>query len=314
VLTAARRWIERHGLWIDTINKSQRGVLLATGTNEMPTAKAPLPALDADAPIDEAVRTMVRSCLVQVMANASAVADGLGGVEHVHQTRIGIRKLRTVLREFADYSTAIDPSWGARLATIFARLGERRDREVVLAEWSAALTANGAPPVDVPSALGDDPADILREPAFSLLLLDLLDYAYGTPLDTGLRAGDVVEHVLHRLHRGVRRHAKRFSSATPTDRHAARKHVKRLRYVAELTASLYRRKRVQGFLARLTPAQDALGLMNDLSVATELYRGLTAGSEGAWFAVGWLSAHEHRAVALCVEPLKAAAHAEPYWR
>jgi inorganic triphosphatase YgiF len=313
VLATARHWIERHGLWLDTINKSQRGVLLASGATEMPIVKAPPSALDTDAPIDASVRTMVRSCLVQVMANASAVANGLGGVEHVHQTRIGIRKLRTVLREFADYSTAIDPDWGARLAAIFARLGERRDREVVFAEWSAALAAQGAPPVDVPSALGDEPAEILREPAFSLLLIDLLDYAFGTPLDTDRRTDEVVEQVLRRLHRGVRRHAKRFASATPTDRHAARKHVKRLRYVAELTASLYRPRRVQGFLDRLTPAQDALGLMNDLSVATELYRGLTARSEEAWFAVGWLSAHENEAVAMCVKPLKVAANAKPYW-
>jgi len=313
VLAIARRWIERHGLWLDSVNKSQRGVALARGASELPIVKAPTPTLDADSPIDAAVRTMVRACLVQVMANASAVADGLGGVEHVHQARIGIRKLRTVLREFADHTTAIDPEWGQRLAAVFDRLGERRDREVVLAEWSAALASQGAPPIEAPSSLGDDPAAVLREPAFSLLLLDLLDYAYGTPIDTDLRTGDIVAQVLHRLHRGVRRHAKQFASTTPAGRHAARKHVKRLRYVAELTASLYRRKRVQRFLDQLTPAQDALGLLNDLSVATELYRGLTTRTEGAWFAVGWLRAHEDEAIAKCLKPLRNAARAESYW-
>lgn len=313
VLATARRWVKRHHLWIDAVNKSQRGVALARGADELPTVKAPIPKLDPDAPLDESLRAMVRACLVQVMSNASAVAGGLGGVEHVHQTRIGIRKLRTVLREFADYSTAIDPGWGPRLAATFGRLGERRDREVVLAEWSAALAAQGAPSIDVPTVLGDDPADVLREPEFSLLLLDLLDYAYGTPIDHDLRTGDVVGHVLHRLHRGVRKHAKRFASTTPADRHAARKHVKRLRYTAELTASLYSRGKVQRFLDQIAPAQDALGVMNDITVAAEMYRSFTDRAEGAWFAVGWLRAQEDAAVAKCVKPLKVAAKATPYW-
>ena len=139
VFESARRWVTRHGLWIDTINKSQRGMLLASGAAEIAPTKAPTPELEPDMPIDAAVREMVRAGLVQVMSNASAVAGGVGGVEHVHQTRIGIRKIRTVLREFAPYTPAVDPEWGDRLALTFARLGERRDREVVLAEWSAAL-------------------------------------------------------------------------------------------------------------------------------------------------------------------------------
>jgi triphosphatase len=313
VISAARRWVERYGASLDTINKSQRGVLLARGATEISTTKAPTPSLTHDMPIDAAIREMVRACLVQVMANASAVADGLGGAEHVHQARIGIRKLRTVLREFGPYTTAVESDWGDRLAATFARLGERRDSEVVLAEWAAALATHGAPAVDAPIALGDDPADVLREPSFSLLVLELLDYAYGTPIDSDALAGDVVVDVLHHLHRGVRRHAKRFATTTPAGRHATRKHVKRLRYVAELTSSLFKRKRVQKFLDRLTPAQDALGLLNDLSVATELYRGLTSRHQGAWFAVGWLTAHEREAVDDCLAPLKVAATAPPYW-
>jgi inorganic triphosphatase YgiF len=313
VIATARTWVRRHGLWLDTVNKAQRGALLAAGLDELPVVKAPRPALTRDMPIDAAVREMVHACLQQVTANASAVAGGLGGHEHVHQARIGIRKLRTVLREFGEHSPAIDPEWGERLKATFTRLGELRDREVVLAHWNSALAAHGAPVFDTPASADTDPRDVLREPEFSVLLLDLLDYAHGEPIDNGVTAGEVVPRVLHRLHKGVRRRTRRFAATTTEGRHATRKIVKRLRYVAELTASLYKPKRIQKFLAVIEPAQDRLGELNDLVVAADMYLTMTSHQQKAWFAVGWLTAHEQEAVEACIEPLRRVARHKLYW-
>ena len=90
----------RHGVWVDAGTKAQRGVMLSKGLGELPRMKARRPALSPEMSVDAAIREMTRACLVQIIGNASAVAGGLGDDEHVHQARIGIRKLRTVLSVF----------------------------------------------------------------------------------------------------------------------------------------------------------------------------------------------------------------------
>jgi CHAD domain-containing protein len=242
------------------------------------------------------------------------VSEGLGGHEHVHQARIGIRRIRTVLREFADAVPSIDPSWNVRLATTFADLGALRDREVVLAEWTAILDRQGAPAFTVPVAHDVDPRDILRRPDFSLLLIDLLEFAYGEPNPTSTPCGDAISTVLRGLHRQVRRRAKKFATASVEYRHATRKTVKRLRYIAELSASLYPPRKVKRFLSTVAPAQERLGELNDLLVAAEMYQSLTDRHGQAWFAVGWLKARERAAVKRSVTPLQRVADAEPFWQ
>lgn len=314
VVATARTWVQRHGLWIDVATKAHRGTMLADDVHESPFVKAPTPALRAEMSIDAAIREMTRACLVQIMGNASAVAAGTGGHEHVHQARIGIRKLRTVFSTFGAHSPAVDEAWGPALADVFTRLGTGRDRTVVLAQWIDALREAGAPPITQPSSASDDPADIFRSVGFNLLLLDLLDYVHGAPLadDTPLR--DIVGRELRALRRRSVRDPRSFPSLAPLQQHAVRKRLKRLRYIAELTAALYDRKKVVRYVKALAPAQEALGVMNDLTVATELYRAVVPVDSAAWFAVGWLSSRRDAAVKACVKPLRAAEDATPYWR
>lgn len=314
VVQTARQWVERHGLWVDATGKAQRGVMLCTGATELPLVKVPTPKLHRRMSVDGALREITRACLVAIMGNASAVAAGFGGHEHVHQARIGIRKLRSALKVFGGYSTAVDPTWARQLAVVFTRLGEARDREVVLHEWIAALEEAGAPRVAPPPAEHDDPADVLRDPAFSLLLLDLLDYVHSEPLaiEGDLRATVALE--LGALRRKSFKHAKTFAELPAEEQHSVRKRVKRLRYIAELTASLFDAKDVRRYVEALVPAQEALGVMNDAGVAGDLYRAVIATDPQAWFAVGWLSSRRDDLAADCVRPLRAAKKAKPYWR
>jgi triphosphatase len=313
VVQAGRTWVTRQGLWVDAITKAQRGVMLSKGLAELPLTKAPAPALHRDMSIDAAIREMTRACLVQIMGNASAAAAELGGHEHVHQARIGIRKLRTVFRVFGKYSSAVDPAWGEQLALVFGRLGASRDRDVVLSEWTATLHEAGAPTIAAPPSTADDPAVVLREPGFSLLLLDLLDYVHGPPLENDTPVVTIVARELRRLRRRSVRHSKRFASLSVEAQHDVRKRVKQLRYVAELTVSLFNAKKVREYVRAIAPAQEALGVLNDVGVASDLFRDMTTGDPRAWFAVGWLASRRDDAVLDCSRPLRAAEKATPYW-
>ena len=123
----------------------------------------------------------------------------------------------------------------------------------------------------------------------------------------------IVAKRLRRLHRSALADAKDFARLAPERQHAVRKRMKRLRYVAELTAALYPAKKVARFVDELAPAQEALGQLNDIGVAAEMYRAMTDDDGAAWFAVGWLSSRRDEAVAACRRPLRAAAKAAPYW-
>ena len=316
VIDTATRWVERHGLWLDTINKAQRGAMLARGATSAPVVKAVPAELDAEWSIDAATREMVRACLVQVIRNTSALANDVGGHDHVHQARIGVRKLRTVIREFGKGNTAIDSTWEARLREYFNQLGTSRDLEVVAA-MGPEIEAAGGPTIDLRSSTSSvDPIAIARDPELTMLVLELFAYVYGTPAPPQSE-GELVEAVasrLQKLHRRALKRHDRFPKLREEERHAIRKRLKRLRYTAELTGSLFPSKKVARFLRQITPAQEALGELNDLAVARNTFKSMSEHEPNAWFAVGWAAAQGPHAIARCAKPLARAAEADRYWR
>jgi triphosphatase len=92
------------------------------------------------------------------------------------------------------------------------------------------------------------------------------------------------------LWRQVRKGAGTFAGLEVEARHRLRKRLKRLRYALESVQPLLKRKRGVQFLAAVRRALAALGDLNDLQVASHLYRDLAAHDASAWLAVGYLAA------------------------
>ncbi|RYY58770.1 MAG: inorganic triphosphatase, partial [Comamonadaceae bacterium] len=72
--------------------------------------------------------------------------------------------------------------------------------------------------------------------------------------------------------------------------------------------------RAARYLARLRPAQDALGAFNDEAVALVLYRDVAARDAAAWFAVGWYTARQPAGARACRKALQEIAAAPRFWR
>lgn len=332
LVALAARWAQRHGLWLDVRTKAERGDLLARAQAASPAARTRLPVLDARGTPADALRAMLRACLAQVLPNASVVAAGVHDAEHVHQLRVGLRRLRTALRVFGDADGADpDPSWEPALAARFARLGAARDRDALAATLLPALAAAGAPLTDPGAgAAAEDPAAMLREPGWTLLLLALIGFvqprepagvspaaepSWAVGTDRG--AVDLrrwVRRRLQRAHKGVVSRADEFAALPIDDQHRVRKRVKRLRYSVEFAAALYPDKAVERYLARLRPAQEALGDYNDVLVAQSLFEARLADDPRAWFALGWLAARRDAQLARSARALHRLARAEPFWR
>ena len=71
---------------------------------------------------------------------------------------------------------------------------------------------------------------------------------------------------------------------------------------------------VRRYLARLKPAQEALGDCNDLGVAEAVCRAAPRRSEGDAFVLGWLSARRDALSAIAAAQLQALGEAPRFWK
>jgi len=327
LIAFAHASIDAHGMWLSTIAKSQRGERLASSTDEAIAAKARPARMRSSASGEEIFRAVVRSCLEHVLANASLLAEGETDDDVVHQLRVGIRRIRTAWRELGEWRGALTERWEAPAADVFRQLGDYRDRKTVAASMQRQLAAAGSPEPVLQSAgaTHSDLASLVRARPFQHALVDLLafvsdadgegrvdDSAPGRPREKRPE-GTIGKH-LDKLHARLKRDARRFEQLADPGRHAVRRRLKRLRYLTELVAPLYRGGRVGRFLGDLEPAQDELGHYMDLVVAARLAGDVIAAGEArAWFNVGWLKAQLPRAVERCSKALERVADATPYW-
>ena len=283
------------GAWFGTVSKAERGERLRAGPQAEPVAVTAQPMdLPAGADSAQLLHAVLRNVLAQVLPNASAVAEGSSDAEQIHQLRVGLRRLRTALRELAPLSEALQPGWDSPLADSFRRLGERRDNETVAAAVQPLLEAAGAPVTCWTMPPVADSAAAAREPAFQAVLLQVLGLTLSEP-DAGAAAPlgaaelqKLLAQTLQRLHRQVLRDGRRFDRLPLQRQHRVRKRLKRLRYLAEFVRPLWRAKSVDRYVKALKPAQDALGMHNDVVVAAQKFRDDAARNPQALFAAGFL--------------------------
>lgn len=316
-LTAlAAKWVRRYALTLDVRTKAERGDRLARGVRIGVPERAQALALPEGIGGEAALRAITGSCLRQILGNTSEIAHEAASPEHLHQLRVGLRRLRTALRELGTLSPQVRPEWSAALETLFRSLGVTRDRDALAQALLPALQRAGATTLQWPPADASAPPEaLLREPGTTGLWLELLSFAAG---DGGVGAvGEPFESFaaarLQALHRQVRRDAGRFAELDDAHRHRLRKRLKRLRYLCEFAASRFERRAVAAYLRSVEPAQDALGHFNDVCVARALLQPSAAHDPQAMFALGWL-AHEHdSAVVHCAKPLQRLRKARPFW-
>lgn len=339
LIDMAQHWSQRHGLWLSTVSKAAHGERLLAGVDCVPAIKAVPPVFagePADRPTGPAVQqAVVTACLAQVLPNASEIAAGSEDAEQIHQLRVGLRRLRTALRELDPLGPGFDPAWQAPLAEAFQALGAQRDRETVLNAVVPRLAAAGAPPVvlSADAATAPSPGEAVRAASFQAVLVALIglvtqhvdgETGQGAPSEqtqknadepslSGRQTRRYLRSRLRKLHAHVVHDGQRFESLTHEEQHRVRKRLKRLRYLAEFVAPLFDEDKVRHYLDRLEPAQDALGHFNDDIVALHVYREAVAEDPRAWFAVGWLNALQAAGARDCMKSLRRIERATPFW-
>jgi len=207
IFTVARRWQQRHGLVLDARSKSERGDALASLARELaaldaddpdaqvrrgtaiarfwaPQGAAPVTLDDSLTPA-QAMGRVAAECLDQVARNAAVLAEvdtlgvyPAGQPEHVHQLRVGMRRLRSAWRLFDGWIAPPPAAVLEGVRTHFAAFGLSRDQDVLNETVTPVLLQAGMPVITFDAPPPDIDAQVIAAgKAFQGWLLDVLEWS-----------------------------------------------------------------------------------------------------------------------------------------
>ncbi|MFT9256704.1 MAG: CYTH and CHAD domain-containing protein [Acetobacter sp.] len=276
-------------LRIGVETKAGRGYRLLRGGASDAVAE-PAVALTPQISTEHAFRLIVRSQLV-VLTGSQPAAEA-GEVDGIHDMRVSIRKLRTVLRLFAPCLAApVFERFEEALQQLGQVLGAARDWDVFCLETVVSVFGDGDPAYSQPlvaaaaekrSAAHRALRAELDGPAPTMLALELMAWVEGTPVVTGSgdvppRLCDFAPEQLGRFARKVARRGRGIGNLSPNGLHSLRKALKRLRYSADYFTAFYPARHVRPYLKLGRHMQSALGEINDAAVAATLAESLAIG-------------------------------------
>ena len=314
----ARQWCARYGLWISTMAKSVKGQRLRSGTLFGVATSATAPQFERHASGHAMVTAAVAACLSQILPNMSELASGSKHPEHIHQLRVGIRRLRTALRELGGLTDAIDPAWESVLVHTFRALGAHRDYQQLAVVLQPRWLAAGGPDIHFIDAESNmpDPGDTVRMHDVQDVLLGLLSFVHSEPPPTTPSPDALCNAISERLNKlfvRALRDGKKFLAIDEAQQHRVRKRFKRLRYLAEFAAPLFSARRIHHMTTALNPVQDALGVYNDELMALHTLSQMVADDPRAWFGIGWLTARRERHAKRCLKVIQQFSQTKPFW-
>lgn len=301
-------------LRLGNASKSARGYAMMHPAPP-PLVKAAPVALDEAMTVEQALQAIAGNCIAQMQGNETGVMQG-GDPEHVHQMRVGLRRLRSLLKMFEELAP-LPAGLDQELRWLGSELGAARDWEVLagdtLSDLMHAESDTLLPPLQqVAQAQADSnrarAAQAVGSTRYARLLLNLIAWLHGArwqceaspqqrqALDAPV--GRFARRVLKQGERRMKRRARNLTHADAPARHRLRIAAKRMRYATEFLSSLYPQRQVRPFVRALTALQDSLGRLNDATVAQGLLRDLAQRQPpqalAAGFACGLLQAREAR--------------------
>ena len=319
-------------------SKAQRGYQLADDGCWRPERAQPLTILAETRAVD-AFRQVALSCLAQVANNAKLVTR-YRAMEALHQSRVGLRRLRaalTVFRSFLqgdDYEhVRAETKWlageldAARDLDVFISEGFRRvepgpcDREAFGRLGSQLLHAQSDAYNRALQAVASDrfskfiltAARWIEIGAWAESERSVAKCLRETPVDQFARKQ------LDRMHRQVRRRGRHLERLNAHERHRLRIKAKKLRYAAEFFSETFDRPKLRKPFQRIIgEVQDNLGALHDTAVLPKLVlEHASIRSAKAGFAAGLIVAalrkSAKKAERAALKSFDAFRRVKPFW-
>lgn len=223
---------------------------------------------------EAALRLIVAECCTDFDA-ALAVLRETDDPAGPHQARVALRRLRSAL---AAFNAIIDAKVVAKLLkntkTLFRLIGTLRDADVLLHEFSNPKTQVKQEAhaekmrAKVRAALRSKGAQ--RHAALLRKLISGKGWHRSGPKAKALRqapVADIAAKALTQIWGHCTAHGQDLAAMSVKQRHDLRKDLKTLRYQTEFFGPLWPGPAQQHFLDQMRDLQDALGTLNDISLA-----------------------------------------------
>jgi CHAD domain-containing protein len=316
LIEAGTRLVRDYGVWLDVRTKSMRGDSLAKAKLIMAPAKAQSVKISDDLSLEEFFEIVRKECVRHALVNASQLASEEGYLpEHIHQLRVALRRLRTVLKLFSRVHNFEVQTWSDQAKFLAAQLGKNRDIDAMSESIWPELRKINAPLVEFSAQEGiQSPALIVREGKIQSWFLELIGRDLQSPEQNTQSHWSAILPIIIKWQKKCAKRAKNFASLTVEERHELRKKMKRLRYSLEFIEGECKSAKFRHFSKVLARAQNELGTYNDLQVALENYRTIVTHDPAAWFAVGWLIAQLSDCEVRCIKVLSEFTETDVPWR
>lgn len=272
---------------LSTVSKAARGFALLN--KDTPRARKWVKSsLPKKSTTKQAFADTLQRAISHLQANEAAAL--LDDAEGIHQMRIALRRMSTILRAFRSILAKAEYDWAMGEAKwLRNELSSARSWDVLVDDFlppvaDPAMLVQG---FDTLKSLAEDERQVHREQThraitsarYTEFLLRLSTWLCGdarrdkapeqAATDATELASDLLTKQLAKRFRNVHSIARKFKSMSGEDRHKLRISIKNLRYLIDLCADNYKRKKVRAFRKMLNPVQARLGYMNDV-IAVEL--------------------------------------------
>ena len=339
VYALARELFELAPIRLSLSSKSERGYRLAS---TLLAEKSENPALTATMTVAGAVSAVIKACLSQITGAAETFRRN-PSPQSVHETRIGLRRLRTCMKVFKD--AVADDRYGwieGELKWLTGELGEARDLDVFVQEtFQPAARALSDPKAGARYAgkleKARAAAYVRAQAAVESrrcagLVLEIALWVEDGPWrrtdNTNQRAvqstpiGPFASEALGRMTRHIKKRGEHLRELDGEHRHRLRIRAKRLRYSTDLFANAFGgsgTKRRREFSEDLKAMQTALGRLNDMALASDAALSVINGGSSktlvfvAGELVGRVRSREPQALGKAVKAYQDFAQAKRFW-
>ena len=276
-------------LQVGTRSKAERGYALAFDVVQ-PAAKAEPVSITAEHAVDDVIALLVGACWHHLLNNHAVAKEG-SDPEGVHQTRVALRRLRTICALFRREIPS--PSFEAinsEARWLMQQLGPTRDWDVFASTTVSRLVAT-TPEVDLGGLRGAVERQrkssygalqaVLADPRCSRFLLSLGHWVerrgWRNEINSDALAvlsqpmPTLADKILARLHRKTLKRGAHFRQLGTNAQHDLRIDLKKLRYAAEFFLPLYATHApAKRYVARLARLQNSLGRARDIASSRAL--------------------------------------------
>jgi inorganic triphosphatase YgiF len=290
-------------------------------------------AVDPQVSAADGFARLAASVLAHLLVNQPAALRG-EQAEGVHQMRVAIRRLRTLLVLFAPL---IEEHGRRRFTGELRRLGDclgrARDWDVLASETLPRAEADGVDrgwtePLRIAAeeqrhAAHQAAKKAIGEPEFARFVLAFRLWSGGAVAALLPRARDLplrrtASSLLDRLENKVVRRLDRSDADDPASLHALRKSVKKLRYGIEYLDVLFGRE-PRRYLKHANALQKKLGALNDLETAQHRLAGLAGDGRldlvpATGALINWVEARRPKLLEKALKARATYCREDPFWR